>query len=91
MGRRQLSGPYGHRGDLTTLAEAILAHGGEARASRDAFAAMQPGDRRAIVTFLKTLQVRPPGSPRVVIEGGGAVEMPDLVVREIRENAPPRP
>ena len=34
------SAPYGHRGDLTTIAEAILAHGGEARVARDTFDAL---------------------------------------------------
>lgn len=61
------SAPYGHRGDLTTITEAILAHGGEARASRDAFDALLVEDRAAIVDFLKTLQVLPPNSPRVKI------------------------
>lgn len=49
--------PFGHRGDLTTLDEAILAHGGEARTSRDAYAALTREDRDAIVTFLKTLRM----------------------------------
>jgi Di-haem oxidoreductase, putative peroxidase len=53
------SAPYGHRGDLTTIAEAILAHGGEARAVRDAFDALPLADQAAIVKFLKTLQVLP--------------------------------
>jgi len=53
------SGPYGHRGDLTTIAEAILAHGGEGRASRDAFAALPIASRMSIVAFLKTLQGAP--------------------------------
>lgn len=82
------SAPYGHRGDLSTLAEAILAHGGEARPSRDAFAAMKREDQAAIVKFLKTLQVRPPGSPRVVIEGSeGVAAAPDagLVIRQTTE------
>lgn len=61
------SAPYGHRGDLTTIAEAILVHGGEARASRDAFVALPFQDQPAIVQFLKTLQVLPPGSPLVII------------------------
>jgi len=52
------SAPYGHRGDLTTIGEAILAHGGEARASRDAFVALSHDQQAAIVKFLKTLQVR---------------------------------
>jgi mono/diheme cytochrome c family protein len=53
------SAPYGHRGDLTTIAEAILAHGGEARATRDAFNDLPLDDQAAIVKFLKTLQVLP--------------------------------
>jgi CxxC motif-containing protein (DUF1111 family) len=51
------SAPYGHRGDLTTITEAILAHGGEARATRDAFVVRSFEDQAALVTFLKTLQV----------------------------------
>ena len=59
------SAPYGHRGDLTTIAEAILAHGGEARAARDAFAARPVGNQAAVVNFLKTLVVLPAGSTRL--------------------------
>jgi len=62
------SAPYGHRGDLTTLTEAILAHGGEARASRNAFAAQSIEDQEAVVRFLTTLQVLPEGSPRIIVE-----------------------
>jgi len=51
--------PYGHRGDLTTITEAILAHGGEGRASRDAFVARSFKDQAAVVKFLKTLQILP--------------------------------
>lgn len=53
------SSPYGHRGDLTTISEAILMHGGEGRASRDAFAALSADSQADVVTFLKTLQVVP--------------------------------
>jgi hypothetical protein len=53
------SAPYGHRGDITTIAEAILYHGGEARASRDRFVALPSQDQKAVVGFLKTLQVLP--------------------------------
>jgi cytochrome c peroxidase len=63
------SAPYGHRGDLTTITEAIHFHGGEARASRDAFFAMTAEDQAAVVEFLRSLQVLPEGSPRVVVEG----------------------
>ena len=34
-------------------------HGGEGRASRDAFAAADLDDQKALVTFLKTLQIVP--------------------------------
>lgn len=51
--------PYGHRGDVTTITEAILLHGGEGRASRDAFEASPVDDQKAVVAFLKTLQIVP--------------------------------
>ena len=49
--------PYGHRGDLTTLDEAIRAHGGEAKASRKAYEALPDSERRALIEFLKSLQI----------------------------------
>jgi cytochrome c peroxidase len=49
--------PYGHRGDISTITEAILVHGGEGRASRDSFAALSVDDQKAIVGFLKTLKI----------------------------------
>ena len=64
------SAPYGHRGDLTTLTEAIRCHGGEGRAARDAFLALPPEDRAAIIEFLKTLQALPPGAGLVMEEPG---------------------
>lgn len=51
--------PYGHRGDMTTLDEVIRAHGGEARASRDAYVAASEDDRSALIAYLKTLVIRP--------------------------------
>jgi hypothetical protein len=65
------SAPYGHRGDLTTITEAIMYHGGEGRESRDNFAALPTGEQASIVQFLKTLQVLPPGSPSVIMEDSG--------------------
>jgi hypothetical protein len=53
------SDPYGHRGDLTTLTEAIHFHGGDARRERDAFFDLPQVDRDEIIEFLKTLQVLP--------------------------------
>jgi hypothetical protein len=58
------SAPYGHRGDLTTITDAILVHGGEGRISRDAFLVRPIEDRAAVVAFLKTLQVLPRNSTR---------------------------
>lgn len=57
--------PYGHRGDLTTLTEAINFHGGEARTERDAFFALPQSDRDDVIEFLKTLQILKEDSPLV--------------------------
>ncbi|WP_425563084.1 di-heme oxidoredictase family protein [Luteimonas vadosa] len=62
------SAPYGHRGDLTTLTDAILAHGGEARAVREAYRALPPGQQAAVVEFLKSLQMLPPGTRSLVVD-----------------------
>ena len=59
--------PFLHHGRATLISEAILAHGGDAQASRDAFAALTEKDRAAVVEFLKSLQVLPEGSNRLVI------------------------
>lgn len=47
--------PYGHRGDMTTLAEVIDAHGGQARSSRDAWQQLPSSQRSSVIAFLKTL------------------------------------
>ncbi|WP_405402561.1 di-heme oxidoredictase family protein [Paracoccus sp. Ld10] len=49
------TGPWLHDGRATTLDEAILTHGGEATASRHAYAAMSDADAARIVTFLESL------------------------------------
>ena len=51
--------PYGHRGDMPTLDEAILAHGGEARKARDAYEKAGEAERSALIAFLKTLVIAP--------------------------------
>lgn len=51
-------GPYCHRGDCTSITEAILAHGGEASASTDAFEALPRSQKIALVQFLKGLGAR---------------------------------
>jgi hypothetical protein len=60
--------PYGHRGDLTTITEAILHHAGAARPHRERFAALSSEQQDEIIEFLKQLQVLPPGSPREITE-----------------------
>jgi len=51
--------PYGHRGDLTTLAEIISAHGGDARESRDTYVKLEETEKSDITAFLKTLVINP--------------------------------
>ena len=46
---------YLHDGRAETLEEAILWHGGEADASRNAFCDMSAADRAALIAFLKSL------------------------------------
>ena len=47
--------PYLHDGSASTLTEAILAHGGEAESSRQAFQALDRGDQQSMIAFLKNL------------------------------------
>ncbi len=49
--------PYGHRNDMTTLDEAIRAHGGDGAASATAYADASDADRSALIAFLKTLVI----------------------------------
>ena len=54
------NGPYGHDGRSMSLDDVILRHGGEAQGSRDAYAALRPGQRNALITFLNSLLLFPP-------------------------------
>ncbi|MGF1469778.1 MAG: di-heme oxidoredictase family protein [Sandaracinaceae bacterium] len=49
------TGPYLHDGRADTLDEAIRMHGGEARAARDAYAALDAVERQRVLTFLASL------------------------------------
>ncbi|WP_299483580.1 di-heme oxidoredictase family protein [uncultured Roseibium sp.] len=49
--------PYGHRGDLTTLNEAILAHGGAATESRKAYSGLAEEERQSVIAFLRSLEI----------------------------------
>lgn len=51
--------PYGHRGDMTTLAEVIDAHGGQARSSRDAWQNLTAELQSTVIAYLKTLVISP--------------------------------
>jgi CxxC motif-containing protein (DUF1111 family) len=63
--------PFFHHGKFTTLREAVLGHGGEAAPVRDRFEALGANDRDAIIEFLKSLQVLPPGTPSLVVDENG--------------------
>jgi hypothetical protein len=81
--------PYGHRGDLTTMTEAIEVHGGEARASRDAFMAMTREQKAEVIEFLKTLRILPPGTPSLVVDSNGTPTTVAALKRLLRlENNP---
>lgn len=43
-----------HDGRARSVEEAILLHGGEARAARDAFAALTPAQKRALIDFVES-------------------------------------
>ena len=71
--------PYGHRGDLGTITEAIEMHGGEARVSRDAFMALNQDGKDEVVEFLKSLQILPAGTEGLVVDAKGRPLSPDQV------------
>ena len=52
--------PYGHDGRSVNLREVILRHGGEAAASRNAFAALSDAQKTNIFDFLNELVLFPP-------------------------------
>lgn len=77
--------PYLHDGRADTLDEAIRWHGGEAAASRDAYAALTEADRGRVIAFLDSLGGRaqrtggllPPDAPIPPVGsfGGPAIEL----------------
>lgn len=60
--------PFFHHGQFTTLREAVLAHCGEALAARETFTALDVEEQKAIIEFLKTLQVLPPGTKHLIVD-----------------------
>ncbi|CAM2008848.1 di-heme oxidoredictase family protein [Acanthopleuribacter pedis] len=79
------SAPFGHRGDLTTMTEAIHYHGGDARASRDQYFALPQRQRDEIVEFLKSLQILPRDAQSLIVDENGQAKNRNRVVRK---NAP---
>jgi hypothetical protein len=60
--------PFFHHGLFTTLRQSVLAHAGEASESRRAFQALPAAERDALIEFLKTLQVLPPGTRDRIVD-----------------------
>src|SRR5439155_19870958 len=60
--------PYYHHGLFTTMRQAVLAHAGEALGERRAFEKLPKYDQDALIEFLKSLQVLPPGTSALVID-----------------------
>jgi hypothetical protein len=63
--------PYFHHGKFTTLREAVLAHAGEALESRRAFEALPADEQNAVIEFLKSLRILPPGTRSTVVDEHG--------------------
>jgi hypothetical protein len=62
--------PYGHDGRSINLMEVILRHGGEAQASRDAFARLSTTNQLRIIAFLNTLILFPPDDTASTLDPG---------------------
>ncbi len=60
--------PFGHDGRSSTLDDVILRHGGEALASRNAYAALTAGQKRYIGAFLNSLVLFPPEDTASTLE-----------------------
>ncbi|MEP0847794.1 MAG: c-type cytochrome [Phycisphaerae bacterium] len=73
--------PYLHDGRAATLNDAILAHGGEAQASRDAYAAFAADQQADVVEFLMTLGGRDQATSGLLV--------PDAPVPEVGQYGGP--
>jgi hypothetical protein len=60
--------PYMHNGMYTTMRRAIQSHAGEAAESRRAYQRLTLSEQDALIEFLKTLQVLPPGVKDLVVD-----------------------
>jgi len=57
-----------HHGLFTSLTQAVLAHAGEALGERQAFEHLAKIDQDAVMDFLQSLQVLPPGTRALVVD-----------------------
>jgi hypothetical protein len=74
--------PFFHHGLFTTLRQSVLAHSGEAKQSRLAFQSLTKAEQDAVIEFLKTLQVLPPGTrDRIVDENFRARTWPPQIAQ----------
>jgi hypothetical protein len=60
--------PFFHHGRYTTLRASVEAHAGEAASVMDAYRALPAADQDALIEFLKSLQVLPPGVKAPVVD-----------------------
>lgn len=67
------TGPYGHSGNYHDLKSVILAHGGMASKSRDAFAALSDRAQQRVIDTLKTLVLYQTDEIPADINGDGVV------------------
>jgi hypothetical protein len=58
------SSPYGHRGNLTTVSEAIVHHSGEGKAAKLAFLELPDREKTAIVLYLQSMKVLEEQNPK---------------------------
>jgi cytochrome c peroxidase len=63
--------PFFHHGQYTTLREAVLAHAGEAAETNRRFQSLSADHQDAVIEFLKSLQVLPPGSTHLIVDEHG--------------------
>lgn len=86
------SAPFGHRGDCTTMSEAINYHGGEGRTARDAFLALTADEQNSIITFLTSMQMLPEEATsltlRADVDGKLDNLTVDVPVDEVRKCGP---
>jgi cytochrome c peroxidase len=84
------SAPFGHRGDLTTLTEAIWHHGGDARTSRDAYLAMSDQEQAEVIEFLKSLQILPAGTASLVVDENFVPKRASEATNRVKVTGPTR-